>query len=484
MVAAFAENGAMERTALTTRQKALAINLDAARYGTLAEIGAGQEVARWLFQVGGAAGTIAKSISAYDMSVSDALYGQGQRYVSRQRLEAMLAREFSDLLASLDTARGASTTFFVFADTVAASSYRHPGPGRGWMGVRFQAHPREEPSEIIAHVHLFDAAAVHQQEALGAFGINLLYAAFYAHHDPEGMLKSLLDGLSRSRVEVDMIKFSGPAFAAVDNRLMSVELVEQGLTDAAMFTAAGDVVQPSEVFYKRPVLVERGSFRPIDRLSLDVLERARAQFLEEAKVKDHQPVVLAEMTLRSLLVDGEAEVDHADFLARADVLGALGIDVLISRFQPYYQLADYLATYTDQTIGIAIGLRGLREIADQRYYANLAGGIVESTGRLFKHSVKMYVYPGREDPSGPLLTIETAPVLPPFHHLRDLLVETGHIETLRTHEPAYLAIDPDDVLARIERGDPGWEPLVPAAAVEIIKARRLFGYRPAAPARS
>src|SRR5215467_12871316 len=382
----------------STRQKALALNLDRSKYGTIAEIGAGQEVARWFFVVGGAAGTVAKTISAYDMEVSDSIYGRAPRYVSRERLQAMLEYEFSQLLEGLGGTRGDATTFFAFADTVATRGYHKPEDGRGWMGLRFQCQPKETPSEVVLHVNLRDNSAALQQEALGVVGINLIYGVYHHREEPETLIGSLMDGLSRDRVEVDMIKLSGPAFDAVDNRLMSLQLVEQGLTDAAMFTAAGEVVQPSEVLYRKPILVERGSFRPVTTLTLDLLAGARAQFVEEPEVKGHEPVVLMEMTLRSL--SEGARVDHADFLARADILRALGYDVLISRFESFYQLAEYLSAYTNGLIGLAVGLPSVGKIADERYYEALSGGTLEATGRLFKRSVKMYVYPQLDPTTG------------------------------------------------------------------------------------
>jgi hypothetical protein len=459
---------------LSTRDKALQLNLDGTTYGTFAEIGAGQEVARWFFSVGGAAGTVAKTISAYDMSVSDALYGRAQRYVSRQRLEAMLAHEFDQLVASLGHARGQTTAFFAFADTVATRSHAHPGPGRGWLGVRFQARPLAEASDVIVHVHLLDSATVGQQEALGILGVNLLHAAFGLHDAPAARVGALMDGLSRARVEIDMIKLSGPAFAGVDNRLMSLQLVEQNLTDAAMFTAAGDVVQPSEVLHKRPILVARGTFRPVTLVSRDVLERARELFMQEPGVEGSEPVVLAEMTLRTLSRDDC--VDHGDFLDRADLLNALGLNVLISRFKPYYQLADYLAAYTDRMIGIAVGLPNIRDIVDERYYEELAGGVLEALGRLFKRSVKMYVYPMLDSATGQVVTADQATLPPPWMHLEQLLLETHLVEPIRNYNEAYLSIRTTDVLARIQRGDPAWAALVPPSVAETIKTKKLFGY--------
>ena len=462
----------MNSATLTTRQKALALNLDATKYGTFAEIGGGQEVARWFFSVGGAAGTVAKTISAYDMAVSDGLYGPATRYVSRQRLEAMLEQEFAQLVQRLDDKRGDSKCFFAFADTVATRSFHKPGNGRGWVGLRFQAQPREAPSQIIVHAHLADSTAAREQEALGLLGVNLIHGAFFRRADPAELIASLVEELPRERVEVDMIKLSGPAFPGVDNRLMSLQLVERGLTDAAMFTAHGEVVQPSEVLYKKPILVERGSFRPATKLTLDLLERALEQFRAEPAVRGQTPVVLAEMTLRNLNPGPDA--GHEDFLARADILRTLGFDVLISRFEPYYQLAEYLAGYTDELIGIAVGLPTLRQVADEKYYTDLPGGVLESVGRLFKRSVKLYVYPTRDPVTGQVQTLENSTPPAPWHHLQRLLIDIGRIEPIRSYEESYLSIRTPEVLSLIEREDPSWESMVPLAVAEIIKSKRLF----------
>ena len=470
------DNRAMAEHPTSTRQKALALNLDRSKYGTIAEIGAGQEVARWFFVVGGAAGTVAKTISAYDMEVSDSIYGRAPRYVSRERLQAMLEYEFSQLLEGLGGTRGEATTFFAFADTVATRSYHKPEDGQGWMGIRFQCQPKETPSEVVLHVNLRDNSAALQQEALGVVGINLIYGVYHHREEPETLIASLMDGLSRDRVEVDMIKLSGPAFDRVDNRLMSLQLVEQGLTDAAMFTAAGEVVQPSEVLYKKPILVERGSFRPVTRLTLDLLEGAREQFLAEPAVKGQEPIVLMEMTLRNLTED--SRVDHADFIARAEILGTLGQDVLISRFERYHHLADYLSRYTDRLIGIAAGLPSISELADERYYHDLGGGMLETTGRLFKRSVKMYVYPKRDTLAGPVITVETMPIAASWRHLRDFLLESGHLVPIQRYDPSLLSIYTKDVLARIQSGDASWETMVPPAVADTIRAKHLFGLKP------
>ena len=349
----------------STRPKALKINLDGRKFGTFAEIGAGQEVARWFFHAGKAAGTIAKTISAYDMAVSDALYGSTQHYVSRQRLEAMLASEFASLVERLDQTRGEHTAFFVFADTSATQTHSHRPAGHSWLGVRFQTEPRGEPSDIILHVEMLDPVTVSQQEALGLAGVNLIYGAFYYADDTTHLIASLMDDLSRRRIEVDMIKFSGPAFAQVDNRLMSLQLVQQGLTDAAMFTADGEVVEPAEVLYKKPVMIERGSFRPVTNVTLEMLDRAVRQLQQDSP--DAQDLVaIMEMTLNNLM--SEQAIDHQDFLARVDILGALGKMVVISNYTRFDRVTSYLRRYTQNWIGMAMGVPTLREVFEEKYY--------------------------------------------------------------------------------------------------------------------
>ncbi|HEV8549673.1 MAG TPA: hypothetical protein VGQ57_11610, partial [Polyangiaceae bacterium] len=375
---------------LDTHQKALAVNLDPRRYGTFAEIGAGQEVVRWFFRSGGAAGTIAKSISAYDMTVSDAIYGQTRRYVCRERLESMLDYEQRLNLERLRDARGDTTAFFAFADTVSARSYRGNNECHGWMGVRFQAHPRDQDSQILIHVRMLDVENALQQEALGIVGVNLLYGAFM-HHDPDRLIESLLDNLTTQRIEIDMIEFSGIEYRHVDNRVMSLRLVQLGLTDAAMFGPGGEVLQPSEVLYKKPVLVERGSFRPVTRVNIDMLDCARTSFRESLGKDQADTVELMEITMKNLMASGA--LDLRDFLARADVLAAVGKTVLISDYFEYYRLVHYFRRYTHKPVGIVLGAGSLLELFDEKYYADLDGGVLESFGRLFKNDTRLYVYP-------------------------------------------------------------------------------------------
>jgi hypothetical protein len=457
-----------------TNKKALQINLDAKRYGTFAEIGAGQEVARRFFLVGGASGTIAKTMSAYDMTFSDAIYGPTDRYVSRVRLGTMLDHEYSLLIERLDQKVGGERAFFVFADTVAARSFRYHSESHGWLGIRFQGECRGEPSQIIIHVRMLDATYVAQQEALGVIGVNLIFGAFY-HPAPEDLIGSLSDNLAPGRIEVDMIKFSGPAFCDVDNRLMSLQLVSRGLTDAVMFRADGETVQPAEVFYKKAILVERGSFRPVTCATNDMLDGARRKFLAESGCDESDLVVLMEMTLENLLAEGQ--LNHADFLARVDILGALGRTVLISKFGEYYRLAGYLARYTNKMRGLVMGVPSLLEIFDEKYYVNLEGGILEAIGRMFKGALKLYVYPMIDEPSGKVVSATQIEVAPNLKSLFDYLIDNNFIMEVTDYHSEYLSILPPDALAKLQKGDSSWEKMVPAEVTRIIKERGFFGYR-------
>lgn len=459
-----------------TNKKAFQINLDSKKYGTFAEIGAGQEVARRFFHVGGAAGTIAKTMSAYDMTFSDAIYGPTERYVSRVRLRTMLDHEYTLLRERLDAKLGEHRQFFVFADTVAARSFKLHNESHGWLGVRFQTQTRAEPSEIIIHVRMLDEANVDQQEALGVIGVNLLYGAFYYHTQPERLISSLQENLAPGRLEVDLIKFSGSAFEGVDNRLMSLQLVSQGLTSAVMFTADGETVQPAEIFYKKAILVERGSFRPVTFATNDMLDGARRVFLKESACADEDVVVLMEMTLENLLSEGQ--LNHADFLARVDILGSLGRTVLISKFGEYYRLAGYLSRYTNRLVALVMGVPSLLEIFDEKYYLNLEGGILEALGRMFKAGLKLYVYPMIDEKTGQVVTATQINVAPNLRSLFQYLMDNQYIEEISDYNPEYLRIYPPDALAKLQSGDRGWERMVPPEVVQLIKQREFFGYRP------
>jgi hypothetical protein len=455
---------------IDTNRKALQINLDARRYGTFAEIGAGQEVARWFFRVGGAAGTVAKTISAYDMAVSDAIYGPTDHYVSRRRLKAMLDYEYELLLERLEPSRGARAAFFVFANTVATRR----AEGNGWLGIRFQTEPGADPSEVFIHVRMLDRETVGQQEALGVIGVNLIHGSFYLHRQPEALIRALLDNLTWDRVEVDMIRVAGPAFGRVDDRLLALQLVRQGLTEAAMFTAKAEAVQWAEVLYKKPALILRGSFHPVTTATLDVLERGLEQFAQDPDLKGEPPVVLVEMTLRHLTTGDK--IEEKDFLHRADTLGALGQTVLVSNFRRFHRLRAYLSRYTDRPIGLALGASKLKEIFDETFYNENEGGLLGGLGQLFRNRARLYVYPSLDLESGRLITGENFPAAPRLSHLHAYLLENRCIQCIRNYNAALLPIRSRDVLARIQSGDPSWEPLVPQPIVEVIKRHGLFGH--------
>jgi hypothetical protein len=494
----------MSSELLTTNRKALTINLDELKYGTFAEIGAGQEVARHFFQAGGAAGTVAKTISAYDMKFSDEIYGKSARYVSRERLGMMLDHEYDLLMQRLGAVRGDRSQFFVFANTVSARNFKGTNDCHGWMGLRFQEKTNTEPSDVILHVRMWDKENLLQQQALGVVGVNLIYGGFYYLSDPDKLISSLVDNLTVERIEVDMINFAGPLFAEVDNRLMSLKLVELGLTNAVLFSPNGQVLQPSEVLYKKAILVERGSFRPVTLINQDMLHCALAQFVQEPVLQGADIVVLMELTMHNLLASGK--MDHEDFLARVDTLGAIGCNVLISNYLEFYRLTSYFRRFTKQLVGVAMGINNLLEVFNEKYYDHLEGGILESFGRLLKNETKLYIYPMRKaaydrycqsvaSRGAPLASNAAHPVatdvwinannLQVEMHLRNLyshLLENHYIAPMVGYDPSVMDIFSRDVLSKIHKGEEGWEKMVPERVAPLIKERHLFGFQAPKPA--
>ncbi|MBC2596049.1 TonB-dependent receptor [Ruficoccus amylovorans] len=488
----------LEPSELTTNRKALLVNLDQNVYGTFAEIGAGQEVARHFFKAGGAAGTIAKSMSAYDMKFSDEIYGKASRYVSRDRLSQMLDHEYSLLINRLSESRGDNTTFFVFANTVAAASYNNNKNCHGWMGMRYQISPNSPPSDIIIHVRMWDKTGSAQQEALGIAGVNFIWAALVYYKEMGEFIPSLIDNLGNERLEVDMLEFHGPDFEQVENRVVSLQLVEHGLTNAVMFGSDGSVLQPSEFLYKKSLLVERGSFRPITHVNTDMLKCAGAQFMQEDSVQGEPVVALLEITMKNLLAGG-TDIDYEDFLARADAINCLGYHVLVSNYMEYYRLSAYFRRYTQKMIGIVLGINHLQEIFNEEYYEDLDGGILESFGRLFKANVKLYVYPMKGNSynsyisgseakeklldSGAngfademLITADNLKVKSKLRHLYSYLIENHFIEPVIGAAPGHLDIFSRNVLRQITEKNPAWEKSVPPRVAELIKSRGLWGY--------
>ncbi len=453
----------LAQESLSTYDKALRINLDSEKYGTFAEIGAGQEVANWFFRASASAGTVAKTISAYDMTMSDAIYGKAKRYVSRERIGAMLKYEYNLLVERLGAARGDSTTFFSFSNTVRARGYKDTGECHGWLGIHFQLKPHMEPCQILIHVRLLDQTNLDQMEALGIIGTNLIFAAFYFRDDLKRFTESLMDGLSRDQVEVDMLKFSGEGFEMIDNRLCHLQLVESGLTDAAMFLPDGEVVQPAEALYKKPLILLRGSFNPVTNLHMDMLQQTREVFHQSLPEGQHDETIeLCEISMNNLLRDGG--VDQLAFIDRADALQALGKTVLISRCPEFHRIASYLSRYTSSPIGIVLSIGLLNELFKAKWSENLSGGILESFGRLFKHELSLYVYPWQNRKTRHLVTAENFRTPENLTHLYNYLREEGRIHSIPCGDDHLLEHTGRDVQRMIAAGDETWKSLVPELA--------------------
>lgn len=456
-----------QRKILNTYDKALAINLDAQKYGVFAEIGAGQETANWFFRVSASAGTVAKTISAYDMTMSDALYGKTARYVSEGRLESMLRYEYDLLQERLGEARGNQTTFFSFCNTVRARGYKDTAECYGWLGVRLQLKPGGKPCEIVIHVRLLDDSNQEQMDALGKVGVNLIYAAFYHRDSLECFVESLRDGVSSGSVEVDMLRFTGEGFHYVDNRLCALQLVQSGLTDAAMFNEQGHVVQAADALYKRPILLLRGSFNPVLKLHLDMIEQSHAVFREiMSEEQSQRSLELCEISMNNLLRDGS--VDHEDFINRADALQALGKTVLISRSAEFHRIATHLSRYTAEPIAIILSIGLLNELFKEKWSANLAGGVLESFGRLFKNKVQLFVYPWHNAKSKELVTAENFKSPDKWQHFYQHLTENERIRAIGVGDPTLLAKTGRSVLQSINEGG-DWEAWVPEEAHEMVR---------------
>lgn len=469
----------VQNTNIGTKQKALAINLDPRIYGSFAEIGAGQDVAANFFKAGGSSGTIAKTMSAYDMTFSDAIYGvqQIKRYVSEQRLISMLDHEYGLLIERLAEQRGGTTTFFAFSDTMSALNYHKTNEGHGWMGVRFQLEPNGAYNDVVLHVKLLDNDNNLQQQAVGVLGVNLMYACFYFYENPLVFLLSLMDDLSKDRIQIDMIRFEGPNFTKVDNRLMSLHLVKYGFSDAALFGPDGKNQQPSEVLHKKHTVVIRGRFRPLINVHMDMLNTGVKQFLQEPDVDKTNVIVIAELTLQALQERDAvetAEIDEKDFLDRVDILCSLGQTVLISNFHEYYKLVAYLSTITKLKMGVVLGYPNLEYIFSEEHYKELPGGILESFAALFSRNVKLFIYPTLRDG----MIMNCLRFYPP-PHLIDLyryLISNNKIEDIRHYHEKNLNVQTDKVLQLIKEGASGWEEFVPAEVAAMIKVRCLFGY--------
>ncbi|MEL6636309.1 MAG: TonB-dependent receptor [Bacteroidota bacterium] len=464
----------MARQALETEQKALEINLDDRIYGTFAEIGAGQEVARYFFQVGAAAGTIAKTMSAYDKVYSDKIYGPeaSGRYVCESRVYKMLDHECDLMNTRLQNERP-GTNFFVFADTVSAINFQRTIKGDGWLGIRFQLEPDAEYNEIVLHVKMLDNDNQLQQQAIGVLGVNLIYACYYYNDDPEVMLQSLIDNL-HDRIAIDMIRITGPNFSALDNRLLCLYLVKHKLTDVAMFGPDKRSIHASEFLYRKDVLVVRGSYRPPTLVNLDMIRSSFEQFRGEAEVNAGKTFLLTEITLDNLRADGE--LDEKDFTDRAELLCALGQTVVISNSERYQKLISYLADYRIGQLGLVIGARQILELINDKYYENQDGNLLASFGELFTRNVKMYVYPAMQEGSEELMTSQNLPVPEGLKFLYQHLLDSHQIEDILKFKAENLHIFSKSVLQMLQNDEEGWDSMVPEKVAKLIREQCLFGF--------
>jgi hypothetical protein len=463
-------------TVPTTKQKALKINLNENIYGTFAEIGAGQETVRQFFRAGGASSTIAKSISAYDKHFSDAIYGieDDKRYVTEQRLRKMLVWE-SDLIEKrLPRDKYPEKLFFSYANTVATIDFAKKFKGHGWVGVRFQVEPGGEYNEIIIHIRFKENVARLQQETLGILGTNLIYSAFYKYNRPKKLLKYLYDNLEKDQLEIDTINFSGPVFKEVDNRLISLQLVKRGMTDAVMFSPDGKNVLPAKVLYKKNILALRGSFRPVTKVNVEMYLNSIKLFLKQKGVDLEKTQVVFEITLSNLKSDGE--IDEQDFLDRAKLLCSLGQTVLISDFKEYYKLVEYFSLYTKKKIGLTMGINNLIEIFDPKYYTHLSGGILEAFGKLFFKNVKVFAYPMLNE-EGQIINSDNLKVHPRMKELYKFFKYNGKVQDVEDYNVENLKIFSRKVLELINSGDPKWEEMLPKGVSTLIKEQKLFGYK-------
>ncbi len=462
---------------LTIKQKALQINFNENIYGTFSEIGAGQETVRNFFRAGGASNTIAKAMSAYDKDFSDAIYGveDDKRYVTESRLKKMLSHEIGLIEDRLIRKKNPNRLFFSYANTVATIDFSKKSKGHGWVGVRFQLDPLEDYNEIVLHIRFRETNSTLQQETLGRLGVNLIFGGYYLHDNPKEIVKSLYDNIDKDQIEIDMINFSGTRFMYVDNRLMSLQLVKNGMTDAVMFDANGQNLLPAQELYKKNILALRGSFRPVTLVNMDIYEKSKALFFKENKVDKKNTKIIFEITLTNLRSEGE--INERDFLDRAELLCSLGKTVMITNFQKYFKLVEYFAQFTKARMGLAMGVYNLIQIFDEKYYRDMSGGILEAFGKLFHKDLKVYLYPLKDHKTGTIHTSKNLKVHPRVKELYKYFKFNGKMIDILDYNPKILDILSREVLVMINEGQKGWEKMLPDGIADLIKDQRLFGYR-------
>lgn len=458
------------------KNKVLRVNLNENIYGTFAEIGAGQETVRHFFRAGGASGTIAKAMSAYDKDFSDAIYGieDDGRYVTEKRLKKMLSHEMQLIEDRISRYKEPNKIFFTYANTVATIDFAKKYKGHGWVGIRYQVTPEGEFNEIILHVRFHETDARLQQLTLGTLGVNLIYGAFYKYDDPKKLLKYLYDHIDKDQIEIDTINFSGPEFETVDNRLMSLQLVKNGMTEAVMFDPSGNNVLPAAQLYKKNVLALRGSFRPVTKVNMDMYEKSLAMFLDANRVNKKKTEVIFEITLSNLRAEGE--IDEEDFMGRAQLLCSLGQTVMISNFKEYYRLVEYFSNYTKERMGLTMGVNNLVDVFDTTYYRHLSGGILEAFGKLFFKDLKVYLYPMTDSKTGMVTTSENLKVHPRMKELYKFFKYNGKVVDIENPDPTITNIFSREILRMIHEGEEGWEDMLPDGSADLIKSLNLFGY--------
>lgn len=459
----------------STKDKALRINLNEHIYGTFAEIGAGQETVRSFFRAGGASGTIAKAMSAYDKDFSDAVYGieDDKRYVTEQRLKKMLSHEMNLIETRIVREKHPNKMFFSFANTVATIDFAKKYKGHGWVGIRYQINAKEDYNEIVLHMRFKENDAKLQQETLGVLGVNLIHGAFYTYDNPKKLLRYLYDHLDKDQLEIDTINFSGPRFENVDNRLMSLQLVRNGMTDAVMFNPDGNNILPASILYKKNILALRGSFRPVTKVNMDMFKKSYEMFIKENKVDEKKTEVIFEITLSNLRAEGE--IDEQDFMDRARLLCSLGQTVMISNFQEYYRVVEYFNNYTKNRMGLAMGVNNFIDIFDEKYYRHLSGGILEAFGKLFFKDLKIFLYPMKDPNTGLMLTSENLKVHPRMKELYKFFKHNGKVLDIKNADESVMEIFSREVLRMIEDDQEGWEEMLPDGIGNLIKEKNLFG---------
>ena len=465
-----------EKRRPSVESKALRINLNPAMYGTFAEIGGGQEVARNFFRVGAASGTIAKTISAYDKNFSDDIYGEDDdgRYVTEVRLEKMLNHEMKLLEDRITRDSSPDKLFFTYANTVATIDFAKKYKGHGWMGVRFQTKPNEEYSDITLHVRFHQTNAKLQQEDLGIIGVNLIYGAFYKNNKPKNLVKYLYDHIDKESIEIDTINFKGPLFKKIDNRLMSLELVKNNMTKAVMFDSSGNNILPARILYKKNILALRGSFRPVTKVNIDMFEKSYEVFTRELDVDESKSEVIFEITLSNLMEQGE--IDESDFMDRAKLLCSLGHTVMISNFKEYYKLVDYFSNYTKKQLGLTMGVNNFVEIFNEDYYKDIDGGILEAFGKMFHNKVKVYLYPISND-KGQIINSTNLKLHPRMKEFYKFFKYNNKVVDLFDFEQKYLEIFSRDILKKIKKGENDWTNKLPEGISEMIIKNKMFGYK-------